>query len=125
MAGQRPGEGAQVIQRREHPLSGGTERAGTTVPPEENGWRREYWRKNLRLMLVLLAVWFTVSFGLGILLIEPLNNVVILGFPLGLWFAQQGSIYTFLILILIYALRMDRIDKEFGVAEANAEGDGL
>ena len=93
------------------------------APPPDNSWRQRYWKKNLRLMVVLLAIWFTVSFGFGILLIEPLNNFVILGFPLGLWFAQQGSIYTFVILILIYALWMDRIDKEFGVFEHNGAGD--
>lgn len=74
-------------------------------------------------MVVLLIVWFVVSFGFGILLIEPLNNIVILGFPLGLWFAQQGSIYTFIILILIYAVRMDRLDDKFGVSERKANGD--
>lgn len=98
---------------------------GSSPPPPENDWRRRYWKKNLRLMLTLLAVWFTVSFGFGILLIEPLNNIVIAGFPLGLWFAQQGSIFTFLIIILVYALMMDRIDDEFGVAERNGDGDRL
>lgn len=98
---------------------------GSSPPPPENDWRRRYWKKNLRLMLTLLAVWFTVSFGFGILLIEPLNNIVIAGFPLGLWFAQQGSIFTFLIIILVYALVMDRIDDEFGVAERNGDGDRL
>jgi len=76
-------------------------------------------------MIVLLAIWFTVSFGFGILLIEPLNNIVIAGFPLGLWFAQQGSIITFLLIILVYALKMDRIDDEFGVAERNGDGERL
>src|SRR5690625_3117803 len=98
---------------------------GSGPPPQDNDWRRRYWKKNLRLMVVLLAIWFTVSFGFGILLIEPLNNIVIAGFPLGLWFAQQGSIYTFLVIILIYVLRMDRIDEEFGVAERNGNGDRL
>ncbi len=74
---------------------------GSGSPPPEkgssgdNGWRKEYWRRNLRLMVVLLTIWFVVSFVCGILLIEPLNEIVIFGFPLGLWFAQQGSIYTF------------------------------
>jgi len=74
-----------------------------------------YWRANLRLMAKLLAVWFTVSYGLGILLVEPLNRFHIGGFPLGFWFAQQGSIYVFVILIFVYARRMDRIDKEYDV----------
>lgn len=93
-------------------------------PPEADDWRRQYWRRNLRLMAVLLVIWFTVSLGFGVLLVEPLNNIVIAGFPLGFWFAQQGSIYTFLVLILIYARRMDRLDRDFGVDEPDTEGDG-
>ncbi|MCL8027452.1 DUF4212 domain-containing protein [Nocardioides bruguierae] len=79
--------------------------------------RRAYWRKNLRLMAVLLAVWALVSFGAGILFVEPLNEIVVGGFPLGFWFSQQGSILTFVALIAIYVWRMDRLDREFGVAE--------
>jgi putative solute:sodium symporter small subunit len=94
-------------------------------PPGANGWRQEYWKKNLRLMVVLLSIWFVVSFVCGILLIEQLNTIVIAGFPLGLWFAQQGSIYTFIILILVYTLRMDRLDDEYGVAERDEEGKRL
>jgi putative solute:sodium symporter small subunit len=85
--------------------------------PPDNGWRQEYWRRNLRLMVILLVIWFAVSFGCGILFVEQLNQIVIAGFPLGFWFAQQGSIYVFVVLILVYALRMDRLDKEFGVEE--------
>lgn len=94
-----------------------THEDGGGAPPGRDDWRRRYWKKNVRLLIVLLAVWATVSLGFSVLLIEPLNTIEILGFPLGLWFAQQGSIYTFVILILIYALWMDRIDKEFGVEE--------
>lgn len=94
-------------------------------PPTTESWRKEYWRRNLRLMVTLLAVWFTVSFICGILLIEPLNEIVINGFPLGFWFAQQGSIYVFVLLILIYAVRMDRLDDEFGVSERDGNGDRL
>ncbi|WP_233605697.1 DUF4212 domain-containing protein [Micromonospora sp. Llam0] len=101
--------------------AGGGEPPPTTSPPD-NGWRQEYWRKNLRLMVILLAIWFVVSFVFGILLIQPLNNIEILGFPLGFWFAQQGSIYTFVILILVYAKMMDRMDDQFGVSERQAEG---
>jgi putative solute:sodium symporter small subunit len=90
-------------------------------PPGDNDWRRQYWRKNLRLMVVLLAVWFIASFGCGILFVEQLNQITIIGFPLGFWFAQQGSIYVFLLLILVYCLYMDRLDKEFGVDERNDE----
>jgi putative solute:sodium symporter small subunit len=87
-----------------------------------DGWRKEYWRRNLRLMVVLLSIWFVVSFVCGILLVEQLNTVVIAGFPLGFWFAQQGSIYVFIVLILVYAVRMDRLDDEFGVSERNDDG---
>lgn len=74
-----------------------------------------YWRANLRLMAKLLVVWFVISYGLGILLVEPLNRFSLGGFPLGFWFAQQGSIYVFIVLILIYAIRMDQLDKKYGV----------
>jgi len=77
--------------------------------------RREYWRSNVRLMSILLAVWFCVSFLFGILLVVPLNNIVINGFPLGFWFAQQGSIVTFVILIGVYVWRMERLDDHYGV----------
>ena len=73
-----------------------------------------YWRSNLRLIGVLLCVWFAVPFGLGIVFVEPLNRIRLGGFPLGFWFAQQGSIYVFIILVLIYALAMRRLDREHG-----------
>ncbi|WEV78774.1 DUF4212 domain-containing protein [Janibacter cremeus] len=76
--------------------------------------RTEYWRRNLRLMAVLLVVWALVSFGAGIFFTEWLNQVSIFGVPLGFWFAQQGSIITFLALIAIYVWRMDRLDREYG-----------
>lgn len=103
----------------------GSEQGGGEPPPPapDNGWRREYWRRNLRLMVILLVIWFIVSFGCGILFVEQLNNIVINDFPLGLWFAQQGSIYTFVILILVYALFMDRLDERFGVREREGDGD--
>ena len=88
-------------------------------------WRVEYWKRNLRLMVVLLIVWFSVSFGAGILFVEQLNEFALGDFPLGFWFAQQGSIYTFVVLILVYAVRMDRLDEEFGVDERDAEGKRL
>lgn len=75
----------------------------------------EYWRANLRVMAILLSIWFVVSYGFGILLVEPLNRFKLGGFPLGFWFAHQGSIYVFVVLILIYALWMDRLDRRFGV----------
>ena len=76
---------------------------------------REYWRANLKLMALLLAIWFTVSFGFGIVLVEPLNAIDFFGFKLGFWWAQQGSIYIFVILIFVYAALMKRIDRKYGV----------
>jgi putative solute:sodium symporter small subunit len=75
--------------------------------------RRAYWRRNLRLLAILLVIWFAGSFGLGILLVEPLNRIHVGGFPLGFWFAQQGSIYIFVLLILVYAVAMDRVDRDY------------
>ena len=82
---------------------------------------REYWRRNLRLVGVLLTIWFLVSYGAGILFVEPLNEVRIpgTGFPLGFWFAQQGAIYVFVILIFVYVFRMNRLDREFDVDEGS------
>ena len=74
---------------------------------------RGYWRANIRILVVLLSIWFAVSFGLGILLVEPLNAFSLGGFPLGFWFAQQGAIYVFVALIFVYARWMDRVDRRF------------
>ena len=76
-----------------------------------------YWEANVRLMIFCLVIWFAVSFGCGILLVEQLNTIHIGGYKLGFWFAQQGSIYTFLILIFFYAARMNKLDREYGVSE--------
>ncbi|KHL17019.1 putative solute:sodium symporter small subunit [Mumia flava] len=83
--------------------------------------RREYWRSNLRLMAVLLTIWALVSFGAGIIFVDALNNIEIAGFPLGFWFAQQGSIITFVILIAVYVWRMDKLDKRYGIDEYEEE----
>ena len=80
-----------------------------------------YWRANIRLVLGLLAVWFVVSYGLGILWVEPLNSIQMGGFPLGFWFAQQGSIVVFILLILTYCLKMDRLDAQYGGASSADE----
>lgn len=98
-----------------------SDKSGAEDP--DNSWREEYWKRNLRLMAILLAIWFTVSFVFGILLVEQLNEIVIGGFPLGFWFAQQGSIYVFVVLILVYAKRMDRLDVEYGVDERDQDGE--
>lgn len=73
--------------------------------------RRIYWRANLRLVLGLLVIWFVVSFGLGIVWVTPLNAIKMGGFPLGFWFAQQGSIFIFIVLIGLYAYRMETLDN--------------
>lgn len=83
--------------------------------------RREYWRRNVRLMSVLLVIWALVSFGAGILFVDPLNTVSIFGIPLGFWFAQQGSIIVFVLLIAFYVWRMDKLDAEFGITEYEQE----
>jgi putative solute:sodium symporter small subunit len=83
--------------------------------------RQEYWRRNLRLMAVLLVIWALVSFGAGIIFVDPLNKLQILGFPLGFWFAQQGSIITFVVLIAVYVWRMDKLDAEYGIDEYEQE----
>lgn len=76
-----------------------------------------YWKANLRLMVVLLSIWFVCSFVLGILLVDPLNAIRLGGYKLGFWFAQQGSIYIFVALIFIYAKKMAKLDREHGVEE--------
>jgi putative solute:sodium symporter small subunit len=81
--------------------------------------RSAYWRRNIQSVGVLLAIWFLVSYGLGILWVEPLNELTLPGthYPLGFWFAQQGAIYVFVILIFVYVGLMNRLDREFDVDE--------
>jgi putative solute:sodium symporter small subunit len=79
--------------------------------------KSSYWSANLRLVTICLVIWFVVSYLFGIILVEPLNSIKIGGYKLGFWFAQQGSIYTFVILIFYYAKRMDKLDKEHDVHE--------
>ena len=76
---------------------------------------KKYWKENLKYLVILLSVWFTVSFGFGILLIDELNQFKIGGFKLGFWFAQQGSIYVFVLLIFIYILLMNRLDNKYNL----------
>lgn len=85
-----------------------------SVPPTK---MEQYWKKNLQTLSVLLFFWFLVSFGFGILLVDELNAVRLGGFKLGFWFAQQGSIYSFVVLIFIYVLRMNALDRKFKVNE--------
>lgn len=76
-----------------------------------------YWKENLRLMLILLCIWFVVSFVFGILLADFLDQFRVFGFKLGFWFAQQGAIYTFLVLIAVYVRRMNKLDHKYKVSE--------
>ena len=76
-----------------------------------------YWTANVRLILGCLVVWFVVSYLFGIVLVEPLNAIKLGGYKLGFWFAQQGSIYTFLVLIFFYASRMNALDRKFNVQD--------
>tara|TARA_B100002003_G_C13758076_1_gene376885 strand:- start:67 stop:333 length:267 start_codon:yes stop_codon:yes gene_type:complete len=76
-----------------------------------------YWKENLSLLVKLLIIWFAVSFGAGILLVDVLNNIQFFGFKLGFWFAQQGAIYVFVALIFVYMAKMNALDKKYGVNE--------
>lgn len=76
-----------------------------------------YWKANLKILAKYMTVWFVVSYGFGILLVDQLNAIHIGGYPLGFWFAQQGSIIVFVILIFMYARRMNQLDREFDVDE--------
>jgi putative solute:sodium symporter small subunit len=78
---------------------------------------KQYWRRNLALVARLLVVWALVSYGCGILFVEELNQFRFGGYKLGFWFAQQGSIYVFVVLIFYYARKMAALDHEFGVEE--------
>ncbi|MES0490292.1 MAG: DUF4212 domain-containing protein [Leptospirales bacterium] len=77
-----------------------------------------YWKRNLLYLTVLLSIWFIVSFGFGILFVDQLDKIRIGGFGLGFWFAQQGSIYIFVVLIFIYVFLMNRLDKKYDVDDA-------
>ncbi len=79
--------------------------------------KRSYWQDNLRVVGLCLAIWFLVSFGFGILLLDVLNRIQVAGVRLGFWFAQQGSIYVFVALIFFYAWRMSAVDRDHGVDE--------
>jgi putative solute:sodium symporter small subunit len=78
---------------------------------------KDYWQANLRLLAKLLIIWFAVSFGCGILLVDWLDQFSFFGFKLGFWFAQQGAIYVFVALIFVYAWRIQIIERQYGVSE--------
>lgn len=78
---------------------------------------KAYWRDNIKYVLILLTIWFAVSYGAGILFKDELNNVKIGGFKLGFWFAQQGAMYVFVVLIFVYVRLMNKLDKKYGYDE--------
>ena len=78
---------------------------------------KDYWKENLRYLVILLSIWFIASYGLGILFVEQVNTIKVGGFKLGFWFAQQGAIYVFVILIFVYVSLMNKLDKKYGVDE--------
>ncbi len=78
---------------------------------------KAYWKENLRYLAILLSIWFLVSYVFGILLVDQLNTIKMGGFKLGFWFAQQGSMYVFVILIFVYVKLMNKLDKKYGVDE--------
>ncbi len=76
---------------------------------------QKYWKENVKYLILLMTIWFIVSFGFGILLVDQLNTIKIGGFKLGFWFAQQGSIYCFIVLIVVYIRLMNKLDKKYGL----------
>jgi len=76
---------------------------------------KKYWKENLRYLAILMGIWFIVSYLFGILLVDELNTIKMGGFKLGFWFAQQGSIYVFVILIFVYVRLMNKLDKKYGL----------
>ena len=82
---------------------------------DEKQQRKLYWKTNLKYLFILLTIWFLVSYGAGIIWADALNNIRLGGFKLGFWFAQQGSIYFFVVLIYIYVILMNRLDRKFDV----------
>jgi len=82
---------------------------------QKNG--QDYWKANLKLIGFCLTIWFVVSYLFGIILVDQLNAISIGGYQLGFWFAQQGSIYVFVVLIFFYAFRMNKLDRQFDVHE--------
>lgn len=81
------------------------------------GKPKAYWKENIKIVLILLTIWFLVSFGAGIIFKDALNEIKIAGFKLGFWFAQQGSMYVFVILIFVYVRLMNKLDKKYGYDE--------
>lgn len=83
----------------------------------ENNNAKRYWKTNIKYVLILLAIWFAVSYGAGVIFKDELNTIKIGGFKLGFWFAQQGSMYVFVVLIFVYVRLMNKLDKKYGYDE--------
>ena len=90
------------------------------LPTMSSEKQKKYWKTNIRYLFILLSIWFLVSFVFGILLVDQLNTIKMGGFKLGFWFAQQGAIYIFVLIIFVYVFLMNRLDKTFDVDEQEA-----
>ena len=103
------------------PAREGVRRHPSVTDPAARAHQAAYWRANIRYLAVLLTAWFVVSFGFGIVLARPLNAFRLpgTGYPLGFWFAQQGSIYAFVVLIFVYVVLMNRLDRRFDLDEGD------
>ena len=86
---------------------------GEATEPETNAAEGAYWRDNIRLLITLMAIWFACSFGAGILFRDFLDQFMLGGYPLGFWFAQQGSIYIFIVLIFYYVVKMRKLERKY------------
>ena len=86
----------------------------------DSDFKLEYWKKNLKYLAILLSIWFVVSYGFSILLVDVLDKIKIGGFKLGFWFSQQGSIIVFVIIIFVYVRLMNKLDRQFRVRENQA-----
>ncbi len=86
----------------------------------DKNFKTEYWKKNLKYLTILLSIWFIVSYGFGIILVDFLDKIRIGGFKLGFWFSQQGSIIVFVIIIFVYVRLMNKLDRQFRVRENQA-----
>jgi putative solute:sodium symporter small subunit len=84
---------------------------------ESKDTAKKYWDENIKLVISLLSIWAFVSFGCGILFVDYLNEIQFMGFKLGFWFAQQGAIYVFLVLIAVYVHKANKLDEKYGVDE--------
>lgn len=76
---------------------------------------KKYWQENIKYLVILMSIWFIVSYGFGILMVDQLNTIKLGGFKLGFWFAQQGSIYCFIVLIAAYVYLMNKLDKKYSL----------